>query len=122
MLHFFFVCKHPIAFSKELEHTKQYLTIEELQYGGKLKVKFQINAENFLIPALTLQPIVENAVKHGVSKRYECGTVLIRADLLIGISTYMKSPASIRAGLSASLYCTVTFSSDRCFSASTRKT
>lgn len=55
-----------IPFSDELEHTKAYLAIEQVQFGDDLLVEYDISQENFRLPPLTLQPIVENAVKHGM--------------------------------------------------------
>ena len=67
----------PISFAQELEHLKMYLFIEQLRFGDSLKVVFDIETTDFLIPALTIQPLVENAVKHGVGAREEGGTVTI---------------------------------------------
>ncbi len=72
--------KNPIPFASELAHTKLYLSIEQLQYEDRLRVEFDIHTDGFTLPALTLQPLVENAVKHGVSKREQGGTVTIRAE------------------------------------------
>ena len=55
-----------IPFSDELEHTRAYLAIEQVQFGDDLLVEYDISHENFRLPPLTLQPIVENAVKHGM--------------------------------------------------------
>lgn len=67
----------PIAFLKELDHTMYYLTLEEMRFGERLKVEYDIEAELFRIPAMTLQPIVENAVRYGIMKRETGGTVKI---------------------------------------------
>lgn len=67
-----------IPFSQELAHCKNYLELEQLRFGERLKVVYDLPAEDFLIPTLTLQPIVENAVRHGVTKRREGGTLWIR--------------------------------------------
>ena len=56
----------PIPFGQELEHTRQYLALEEMRFEDKLTVRYDIQCESFLLPNLTLQPIVENAVRHGV--------------------------------------------------------
>lgn len=67
----------PIPFEKELNHTKIYLEIETLRFSDILKVEYDINVTDFLIPALTLQPIVENAVRYGIRSREDGGTVVI---------------------------------------------
>lgn len=66
-----------IPFSRELEHVKNYLALEQKRFGERLQTVFDIEEENFTIPALALQPLVENAVKHGVTKRPEGGTIRI---------------------------------------------
>ncbi len=67
----------PIDFEKELDHVKNYADIEQLRFGDRLKIEYDISASNFKIPPLTLQPIVENAIKHGVNQKPEGGTVKI---------------------------------------------
>ena len=56
----------PIPFTEELEHTKEYLTLEQMRFEDKLTVRYDIQCEAFSLPTLTLEPIVENAVRHGV--------------------------------------------------------
>jgi sensor histidine kinase YesM len=58
--------KAPIPFRQELEHTRQYLALEAMRFEDKLTVRYDIQCESFVVPILTLQPIVENAVRHGV--------------------------------------------------------
>lgn len=67
----------PILFSKELEHTMSYLNIEKTRFGDDLNVEYIIRYTDFLIPALSLQPIVENAVNHGICKNENGGTIKI---------------------------------------------
>ena len=66
-----------VLFSQELKHTKIYLNLEQLRMGDKLKVEYDIKEEHFMLPTLTLQPIVENAVRHGIFKKEGPGTVKI---------------------------------------------
>lgn len=73
-------CREKISFERELEHTKYYLAIEKKRFGGRINVEYYIEEENFLIPALTLQPIVENSVKHGICKKTEGGTIVIKTE------------------------------------------
>ena len=58
---------------QELKHVKAYLEIEEVRFFNKLIVEYQIDERLLLenIPPLTLQPIVENAVKHGIKDKSE---------------------------------------------------
>lgn len=67
----------PVLFEKELEHTKTYLSIELLRFADVLNVEYDIKCTDFEIPALSLQPLTENAVKHGIRSREEGGTVTI---------------------------------------------
>ena len=55
----------PIPFSSELEHTRAYLAVVQAQYEDSLFVDYDTPHTMFRVPPLTLQPIVENAVKHG---------------------------------------------------------
>lgn len=56
-----------IPFAEELEHTKAYLSVELARFEGKLFVDYDVSYMSFRLPPLVLQPIVENAVKHGVN-------------------------------------------------------
>jgi len=55
-----------VPFEKELEHTRAYLAVEQACYEGRVFVEFDTPVTSFNVPPLTLQPIVENAVKHGM--------------------------------------------------------
>ena len=66
-----------ISFEKELEHIKTYLYLEQIRFGNDLNVEYDIQFADFYIPALTIQPIVENAVKHGATMNEKGGKVLI---------------------------------------------
>jgi len=67
----------PIPFENELNHTIGFLNLEKAMYGEALKVIYDIQTKNFKLPALTMQPIVENAIKHGIGKKEGGGTVTI---------------------------------------------
>ena len=66
-----------VPFNKELEYTQNYLKLEKLRFEDRVNVVFDIKADNFSVPSLSLQPIVENAVKHGICKKIDGGTVKI---------------------------------------------
>lgn len=68
-----------IPFSQELDHIKTYLDIEKLRFEDRLQIEFCIEETNFQVPQLSIQPFVENAVKHGVCKKPKGGKVTIRA-------------------------------------------
>ena len=60
-----------IPFSEELEHTRAYLAVEQARFRDQLMVEFETPYTAFRLPPLTLQPIVENAVKHGLDPELE---------------------------------------------------
>ena len=57
-----------IPFTEELERLERYLAIEHIRFPG-INVYYWLEATSFEIPAMTLQPLVENAIKHGICKR-----------------------------------------------------
>lgn len=65
----------PVPFSKELEHVKTYLELEKMRFDDDLNVEYDIDTTGFMIPVLTVQPIIENAVKHGIGRKEDGGTV-----------------------------------------------
>ena len=67
-----------IPFEKELKHIKAYLSLEKIRFNDRLNIVYDIRTTNFLVPPLTIQPIVENAVKHGILEKLEGGTVTIK--------------------------------------------
>ena len=66
-----------IRVSKELEHTEYYIGIEKVRFPD-IEFITEMNCCDFSIPALTIQPIVENAVKHGILKRESGGTIKVK--------------------------------------------
>ncbi|WNQ10056.1 ATP-binding protein [Paenibacillus aurantius] len=69
-----------VPFEWELELVRAYLAIEQLRFGERLQVHYEVE-EGFacLLPPLTLQPLVENAVRHGIAPRDQGGTVTVKA-------------------------------------------
>lgn len=70
-----------VTLEEELEHVEAYLAIERARFGDKLRVEYEIDPDTrpCIIPALIIQPLVENAIKHGLLPKREGGTVRIRA-------------------------------------------
>lgn len=64
-----------IPFEQELEHTKIYLDIEKVRYEDALRIEYDITCTDFYLPTLALQPIAENAVRHGARGKRGVGTV-----------------------------------------------
>lgn len=69
--------EHTIPFSKELNHISAYLQLEKMRFGDDLNVILDIQETDFYVPSLTIQPLVENAVKHGICGKEEGGTVIL---------------------------------------------
>lgn len=66
-----------IPFEKELEHVNNYLFLEKMRFEERLSIVYNIQVRDFFLPVLTLQPLVENSIKHGVTVRKEGGTITI---------------------------------------------
>ena len=66
----------PILMSQEMEHVRHYISIENVRFPD-MTFSFEMNSDDFHIPALTIQPIVENAIKHGLMKLQKGGTIRV---------------------------------------------
>ena len=66
----------PILMSQEMEHVRYYINIENVRFPD-MTFSFEMNSEDFRLPALTIQPIVENAIKHGLMKLQKGGTIRV---------------------------------------------
>ena len=69
--------KELIPFRKELDHIHTYLELEQIRFAEELSIVYDIEVDNFLLPVLSIQPLVENAVKHGIAKKRGGGVVTI---------------------------------------------
>lgn len=69
--------KELIGFDKELQNINTYLDLEKIRYGDELEIVYDIQTAGFFLPILTVQPLVENAVKHGIAKKRGGGRVTI---------------------------------------------
>ncbi len=93
-----------VTLKEELEHVESYLTLEQARFGQRLVIKQHIAADTLaiLIPAFILQPLVENAVKHGLLAKANGGTVELTAQksghqLILAISdTGLGIPTAIK--------------------------
>jgi len=70
--------KKLISFDTELKYIKHYLLLEKLRYEEKLQVIYEIKANNFKVPLLSILPLIENAVSHGLFNKTGAGTIRIR--------------------------------------------
>ena len=66
-----------IPFKDELKHIKAYLQLEKLNFGDKLRVEYDIEIDDFMVPAFCVEPLVENAVRYGISTYTDGGLVKI---------------------------------------------
>ena len=66
-----------ISFEKELTHIENYLSLEKMRFGKRLNIAYNIDVSDFSLPPLTVQPLVENAVRYGVTKKPSGGTVTL---------------------------------------------
>ncbi len=69
-----------ISFDKELDHINKYISLEKLRFGERVNAVFDVKCSNFRLPALTVQMLVENAVKHGITKKGDGGTVRVSSE------------------------------------------
>ena len=69
-----------ISFETELAHINTYLDIEKIRFEDTLEIEYDIQCVDFSLPVLTVQPIVENAVKHGTSKKRGGGRILLSTE------------------------------------------
>lgn len=75
------VGRQQITLKDEVDFLRKYLQIEQTRLGDRLTVQWEIDGETLdcLVPNLVLQPLVENAIKHGIALKSEGGTLRIRA-------------------------------------------
>ncbi|MGN0072704.1 MAG: sensor histidine kinase, partial [Coriobacteriales bacterium] len=66
-----------IPFTQELRHIQAYLNLEKLRFGERLNVVYKLEYRGFELPPLSVQPLVENAVKYGIFPKEEGGTLTI---------------------------------------------
>ena len=66
----------PILMSQEMEHVHHYINIENVRFPD-MTFSFEMRSEDFSLPALTVQPIVENAIKHGLMKLEKGGSIRV---------------------------------------------
>ncbi len=68
-----------VSFEQEQELVRAYVALEQARFGEMLRVEYRIEADNFLLPSLVLQPLVENAFVHGLREKDNGGTVTVYA-------------------------------------------
>jgi LytS/YehU family sensor histidine kinase len=73
--------EHVTSLKREMEFTQAYLEIEKMRFGDRLSVAFDVPPRilDVQVPQWLLQPLVENSIKHGISKRSSGGEITVRA-------------------------------------------
>ena len=71
-------CQTPIPFETELEHVNHFLDLEQLRYKDKLHIVYDIREQDFSLPALSIQTIIENSVKYGIGEKEEGITICLK--------------------------------------------
>ena len=73
--------QHFVTLREELESIDEYLDIEVVRFGPKLQVRKEVDADTLdvTVPSMILQPLVENCIKHGLSRKVGAGSILIRS-------------------------------------------
>ena len=89
--------RQQVPLGEELEFALKYLDIQKVRFAERLQVSVSVPSELFstAVPSLILQPMVENAVKHGIAKRVQGGVIRIRAfptDDKVTLSVYNDGP------------------------------
>jgi two-component system, LytTR family, sensor kinase len=90
--------RQEVPLGEELEFVQKYLDIQKVRFADRLQVKIDVVKEldGARVPSLILQPIVENAVKHGIAKRAQGGAIEIsamRGDGKLTLSVYNDGPS-----------------------------
>lgn len=67
-----------IPFASDLKQLEDYVELEQVRFGDKVEFYTDIETVDFMIPPLIIQPVVENAIKHGISKKKGNGTIILR--------------------------------------------
>jgi len=89
--------RHEIALGEEMDFLGKYLDLQKLRFAGRLRLSVDVPEELFTarVPSLVLQPIVENSIRHGISKSVQGGQVRIgafRSDQMLTLNVYNDGP------------------------------
>lgn len=68
------------TFTATLNHLQDYIALEQIRFGDKIRFKTETAATAFSLPPLVLQPLVENAIKHGLTPKPEGGTITLTTE------------------------------------------
>ncbi|MBO4235484.1 MAG: histidine kinase [Firmicutes bacterium] len=68
-----------IDFASEVDHIKSYVNIEKLRFGDRVNAEYDIQCDDFFVPPLAIQGLVENAIQHGILAKMRGGTIWLRS-------------------------------------------
>ena len=66
-----------IPIERELQTVRNYLDLEKMRFGDQVRVRYQLDSRSFMLPPFSVQPLVENSVKHGLSNAGSDGEIII---------------------------------------------
>lgn len=92
--------RQEVRLSEEIEYLEKYLEIQKVRFADRLAVKVQVPAEllQSQVPSLILQPMVENAIKHGIAKRAQGGEIRVsatRSNGMLKLTVYNDGPSLV---------------------------
>lgn len=67
-----------VTFDAAVQHLEDYVALQQIRFGDKVRFRQELRVDGFPIPSLVLQPIVENAIKHGLTPKPEGGTIFLK--------------------------------------------
>ncbi len=70
--------EEPVTIETEMNHVKTYLELEKMSSEDTVNYNLDVEAGGFMVPALSVQPLVENAVRHGITRKKGGGTVTVK--------------------------------------------
>lgn len=92
--------RQEVCLSEEIEYLEKYLEIQKVRFADRLAVKVQVPTEllHSQVPSLILQPMVENAIKHGIAKRAQGGEIrvsAVRSNGMLKLTVYNDGPGLV---------------------------
>jgi len=69
-----------IPLEQELNHLENYVYLEKLRFGDIINVEYDLKAKDFMLPAITIQPLVENAIKYGITRKDKGGSIMVSTE------------------------------------------
>jgi sensor histidine kinase YesM len=68
----------PVTFRSALRHLEDYVVLEQIRFGDQIRFQTDIQVDQFMMPPMLIQPLVENAIRHGLNPKPEGGTITLR--------------------------------------------